>query len=89
MTMIIRRHDSDGYDYGGKRLSPCTLYQWGVKNEDGDMDSVTAWMVAIIGLVTTVVLTAALVRRWNRENRRRYPERASSRFFEINRKPRH
>lgn len=53
------------------------------------MDPATAWMVAIVGLVITVVLSVALVRRWNRENRRRYPERVSSRFFEINRKPRH
>lgn len=53
------------------------------------MDAVTAWIVAIIALVITVILSAALVRRWNRENRRRYPAWVSSRFFEINRKLRH
>jgi uncharacterized membrane protein YjjB (DUF3815 family) len=35
-------------------------------------------------------VAAHLVRRWNRENREKYPERfsGSRRFFEINREPR-
>jgi len=53
------------------------------------MDPVTAIVTALIVLVVLVVIGAVLVRRWNAENARRYPERVSSRLFEMNRKPRH
>lgn len=50
----------------------CYIRRRGIKYEDGDIDPVTACM-AVIALVITVILGVALVRRWNRENRRRYP----------------
>lgn len=54
------------------------------------MDPATAWIVAIAALVLVVILSVMLIRRWNRENRAKYPERfsGSHRFFEINREPR-
>jgi hypothetical protein len=48
------------------------------------------WLIvaaAIAGVVARALMVV-LVRRWNRENRRRYPDRVSSRRFEINRNPR-
>ncbi|GAA1756482.1 hypothetical protein GCM10009712_01770 [Pseudarthrobacter sulfonivorans] len=55
------------------------------------MDPVTAWIVAVASLVVVVILSKMLIRRWNRENRAKYPKRfsGSHRFIEINRAPRH
>ncbi|SLK00956.1 hypothetical protein [Arthrobacter sp. P2b] len=54
------------------------------------MDAVTAGIVLAMVGVALVILCAALVRRWNRENRAKYPERFSGSHgsFEINREPR-
>ena len=49
----------------------------------------TAWIVLAVAIgVVLAVLVTVLVRKWNRENRERYPERVSNKFFEINREPR-
>jgi hypothetical protein len=46
-------------------------------------------VLAVIALgVALLALSVVLVRRWNRKNRVKYPERISNRFFEINRAPR-
>ena len=52
------------------------------------MEPVTAGGVGTVVGVALIALGVFLTRRWNRENRRRYPDRVSSRRFEINRKPR-
>jgi uncharacterized membrane protein len=39
------------------------------------MDPVTAWAIIIIVGLFLVALTIALVRRWDRENRAKYPDR--------------
>jgi len=52
------------------------------------MDPVTAWIIIVVVGVALVALSIALIRQWNRENARRYPDRVSSRRFEINREPR-
>ena len=52
------------------------------------MEPVTAGVIVTVVGVALIALSVALIRRWNRENRRRYPDRVSSRRFEINRKPR-
>lgn len=52
------------------------------------MDAVTAGIVAVVVGIGLIVMAVGLVRHWNRENRRKYPERVSRRFFEINRAPR-
>jgi heme/copper-type cytochrome/quinol oxidase subunit 2 len=54
------------------------------------MDPVTAWIIVVVVGVVLLALAAVLVRRWNRENRAKYPERFSGprRFLEINRAPR-
>jgi uncharacterized membrane protein len=52
------------------------------------MEPVTAGVILVVVGVALIVLGVVLVRRWNRENRRRYPDRVSSHRFEINRKPR-
>ena len=43
--------------------------------------------VIVLG-VALAVLSMVLVRRWNRQNRVKYPDRISNKFFEINRTPR-
>lgn len=54
------------------------------------MDPVTAWVVAVALGVVLAIVCIMLVRRWNRENRAKYPERHTpGKFFEINRTPRH
>ena len=52
------------------------------------MEPVTALIVVAVVGVALAALTAALVRHWNRQNARRYPDRVSSRRFAINREPR-
>lgn len=52
------------------------------------MEPVTAWVTLTVVGVAMIALGVFLTRQWNRENRRRYPDRVSSRRFEINRKPR-
>lgn len=54
------------------------------------MDPVTAWIILIVVGVVLLTLSVVLIRRWNRENRAKYPERfsGSRRFLEINRAPR-
>ena len=45
-------------------------------------------VVLIVVGVVLLTLAAVLVRRWDKTNRRRYPDRASDKFFEINRNKR-
>lgn len=52
------------------------------------MDPVMAWILVIVVGLYLAVLTVILVRRWNRENREKYPDRYNGRFFQINRTPR-
>ena len=52
------------------------------------MEPITAWVTLIVVGVALIALGVFLIRRWNQVNRRRYPDRVSSRRFEINRKPR-
>ncbi|WP_406636961.1 hypothetical protein [Pseudarthrobacter quantipunctorum] len=54
------------------------------------MNPVAAGIVLAVVGMALVILCAALVRRWSRENRAKYPERFSGprRFFAINREPR-
>ena len=52
------------------------------------MEPVTAWIIVAVVGVALAALAAALVRHWNRRNAQRYPDRVSSRRFEINRKDR-
>lgn len=54
------------------------------------MDPVAAGIIMAVVGAALVILCVLLVRRWNRENRAKYPERfsGSHRFFEINRRPR-
>ena len=54
------------------------------------MDPVTAWIIVIVVGVVLLALSVVLVRRWNRENKEKYPDRHTpGKFFEINREPRH
>lgn len=53
------------------------------------MDPVLAGILLALLGVAVIALSIALIRRWNRENRAKYPERVSPKFFEINREPRH
>lgn len=52
------------------------------------MEPVLAWTIVVVVGVALAALSVVLVRRWNRQNARRYPGRVSSRRFEINREPR-
>lgn len=52
------------------------------------MEPVTVWIIVVVAGVALAALSVVLVRRWSRENARRYPDRVSSRHFEINREPR-
>lgn len=45
-------------------------------------------LLVVLG-VALAVLSAGLVRRWDKANRRRWPDRGSRKFFEINREKRH
>lgn len=54
------------------------------------MEPVVAGIILAAFGAALVIVCVVLVRRWNRENRVKYPERfsGSHRFFEINRRPR-
>lgn len=53
------------------------------------MDPVTAWIGAVALGVVLLSVCIMLVRRWGRENRRKYPDRHTpGKLFEINRQPR-
>lgn len=39
------------------------------------MDPITAWVIIIIVGLFLAALAVVLVRRWNRENRAKYPDR--------------
>lgn len=44
-------------------------------------------LVVVLG-IALAVLSAVLVKRWDKRNRSRYPERGSHKFFEMNREKR-
>ena len=52
-----------------------------------DLIGVVYVLLVVVGVVL-VILTTVLVRKWNRENRAKYPERVTGKFFQINRQPR-
>lgn len=52
-----------------------------------DLIGVIYVLVVVVGVALAILVTV-LVRKWNRENRERYPDRVSNKFFEINRQPR-
>lgn len=52
------------------------------------MDAVTAGIVAIVVGLGLIIMAVGLIRHWNRENREKYPERVSTKFFKIDRTPR-
>jgi hypothetical protein len=53
------------------------------------MDPATIGITIAVAVgIYLAILSAILIRRWNRENRAKYPDRFSSgKLFEINRKP--
>jgi len=53
------------------------------------MDPATIGITIAVAVgIYLAILSAILIRRWNRENREKYPDRfPSGKFFEINRKP--
>lgn len=52
------------------------------------MEPITAWIIVAVVGVALAALATVLVRRWNKQNAKRYPDRVSSRRFAINREPR-
>ncbi|MEV4988446.1 hypothetical protein [Pseudarthrobacter sp. LMD1-1-1.1] len=53
------------------------------------MDPMTAWTVVIVAGVALLILLVVLVRKWDRENRAKYPDRfPPGKLFGIDRTPR-
>ena len=54
------------------------------------MDAVTAGIVAVVVGIGLIIIAISLIRHWNRENRKKWPERVPDKFtlFKIDRTPR-